>query len=467
MKELKILKWIMGAGILMLVSCNSWLDVKPDNKVLEEDLYSTREGFDMALNGIYLGLADKSLYGKELSCGYLEALAQRYNINQQMTGIANRYVPYTKYEYENKTVKIDLQSTWEKMYKLIANCNNILEQAVLHRSLFTAADDYNHFLGKLYALRAFMHFDVFRLWGPTYTEATKGNKTIPYYKYRTSLPMPLSTAEEVVGNVLGDLRVADSLMVDGAGSLKMEIDNNAVHALQARVFLYAGEKGKAYDKALELLDQAQKTYPFVTQSAVQNSLAPDRLYYTEQIFLLENSLRNQLDEELFDYMLDDQYYLAPQWEKIQELFPNTSDYRYLQWRANPGNGKSVAFQKFAKITDNVNPVRTRGQSLLKISEIYLILVECAPNQKEREEYLDQLRVGRGYQEGSVGAGEASDWEKVIREEYSREFYGEGQYFFFLKRKGVSSIPAGAGNETIVLGPAQYVLPLPDSESQYR
>lgn len=467
MKELKILKWIIGAGMLMLMSCNSWLDVKPDNKVLEEDLFSTRDGFDMALNGIYLGLAKESLYGKELSCGFLEVLAQRYNIIQQMTGKSNKYLPFSQYDYEHKTAKSILQSTWEEMFKQIANCNNILEQAVLHRDIFSSESDYNNFLGKLYALRAFMHFDVFRLWGPIYSETTKNEKSIPYYKYRTSLPVALSTAEEVVGDVLEDLQVADSLMDDGIGSFKMEIDNNAVWALQARVYLYAGETVKAFQKALELLTKMRKSYPFVTQTAAQNATAPDRLYYTEQIFLLENSLRNQLDEKLFDYMLDDEIYLAPQWERIQELFPNTSDYRYLQWRANPGNGKSVAFQKFAKITDNDNPLRTRGQSLLKMSEVFLILAECAPAQEERMNYLDQLRVGRGYQEGSVGSNETNDWGAAIRDEYSREFYGEGQYFFYLKRKGISSISSGAGNESLVLGTAQYILPLPESESQYR
>lgn len=454
--------------MLLLAGCDSWLDVKPDDKVLEEDLFSTRAGFNTALNGIYLGLADAGLYGKELACGFIEVVAQRYSIEEQKTGTSNRYLPFMSYSYENPTAKSDLKNVWEKMYKQIANCNNILEQALLRREVFTSEADFNRFTGKLYALRAFMHFDLFRLWGPMYSDATKGQKSIPYYKRRTSLPVALSTAGEVVEDVLGDLRTADSLMANGAGTLKMEVDKNMVRALQARVYLYTGAKEKAYETALKLVTEMGDKYPFVTRTAATTDNATDRLFYTEQIWLLENSLRNKLFEDHFDYMLEDRYYLAPKWERVRALFPDESDYRGKHWQANPGNGKSVAFLKFAKISDNSNPARTRAQSLLKISEMYLILAECAPEQAEREDYLDRLRVGRGYQQGSVSEAEANDWETTIRMEYSREFYGEGQYFFYLKRKGVSSLQSGfKDEETWTLGTAQYVLPLPESESQYR
>lgn len=470
MKYMNILKWSAGVAGLMLVSCNSWLDVKPDDKILEDDLLTDEDGFNMALNGIYLGMADGSVYGKELSCGYLEALAQMYKVNQQATAAPNRYVPFTQYLYENDVVKAAFQATWGQMYILIANCNNLIEKAPGKQAVFVPESDFNQYLGRLYALRAFLHFDVFRLWGPVYSESTKGRKCIPYYKKRTSLPVRLSTAEAVIGDVLGDLRVADSLMSENKSALQMDIDYLGVRALMARVYLYAGEKTKAYETARGLIGPqgiAEKLYPFVTRASATASQDPDRLYYSEQIFLLENSQRNNLYEDLFDYMLAEQVFLAPSAERIADLFPESADFRYFQWEINPGNGKGVSFIKFAKITDNNAPVRTRSQSLLKVSELYLILAECAPDETERQAYLEKLRVGRGYQSGSITDKEKSDWKMTLQTEYNREFYGEGQFFFYLKRNNVSTIKAAEGNNDVTLGPARYELPLPDSESKYR
>lgn len=469
MKDMNILKWLIGLVCLMFVGCNSWLDLKPDDKVAEEDLFKDREGFASAENGLYLDMAAEDLYGKELACGFIEALAQQYNIQQQTTGNAPRYLFISQYKYTDQKVKSMLDATWKAVYKVIANCNNLLEQAPKYRNVFPSESDFNDYMGRLYALRAFLHFDVFRLWGPIYSDASKERKCIPYYKIRTSLPVVLSTAGEVVGSVLQDLHAADSLMTGEQGTYKMFVDRFAVRALRARVYLYAGEKQKAYEEALGLIGpdgDARTVYPFVTSTAAQNASAPDRLFYSEQIFLLENSRRNALYEDMFDYMLDDNVFLAPTVERITKLFPNTIDYRYLQWKVNPGNGKGVSFVKFSKISDDNNPARTRGQSLLKVSELYLILAECSTGIAEQTMWLDKLRVGRGYQEGGITDAEKADWAETLRQEYQREFYGEGQYFFYLKRNRVSSIE-GFGSSVIDMGEAQYELPLPDSESQNR
>lgn len=468
MKRINI--FLIGGAMMLSVcsSCDSWLDVKPDNKVLEDDLLSNEEGFTTALNGIYLDMAAKDVYGKELSCGYIEALAQMYNIVQQTTGSSNPYLPFTQYNYKDKNVKGYFDRTWTAMYDLIANCNNLIEQAELRKAVFSSQSNYNALLSELYALRAFLHFDVYRLWGPVYSSSTLKVKCIPYYKSRVSLPEPLSTTEEVIENIFADLQVADSLAPEGTKTYKMNICKYAIQTLRARVCLYIGKKEAAYEAAKTLFDsKISNVYPFVKQTEAQNASLPDRLFYSEQIFVLENSKRNELYEDMFDYMLGEEPFLAPLLETVTKLFPNINDYRYGWWKINPGNGKAVSFVKFAKVANSNNPTRDRSQSLLKISELYLIMAECAPEEEVRIEYLDRLRVGRGYQEGAVGDAEKKDWEETIQNEYKREFYGEGQYFFFLKRKRIAAVAAGSGRGEWTMGDAQYIIPLPDSESLYR
>ena len=54
-KKTKVFLFFLSSTIFLL-SCGDWLSVQPSNAVTEEKLFSTREGFFQALNGIYLEL---------------------------------------------------------------------------------------------------------------------------------------------------------------------------------------------------------------------------------------------------------------------------------------------------------------------------------------------------------------------------------------------------------------------------
>jgi len=60
----------------------------------------------------------------------------------------------------------------------------------------------------------------------------------------------------------------------------------------------------------------------------------------------------------------------------------------------------------------------------------------------------------------------------ITKECRREFLGEGQMFFFYKRKAMQKIPNGkwekdSESQTINMNMNNYVVPLPDSEINMR
>ena len=46
---------------MLVVSCNAWLDVTPENAIADDDLFSTGFGYRNALNGIYTNLASDEL----------------------------------------------------------------------------------------------------------------------------------------------------------------------------------------------------------------------------------------------------------------------------------------------------------------------------------------------------------------------------------------------------------------------
>ena len=87
-KRIYKLTGLLFLFVLTLMGCNSWLDAKPEDRVTDKQLYSTVQGFRTALNGIYVELNDKSLYGGDLLVTGIEVLAQLYDCSGNTTYIS-------------------------------------------------------------------------------------------------------------------------------------------------------------------------------------------------------------------------------------------------------------------------------------------------------------------------------------------------------------------------------------------
>lgn len=61
MQVLKSIKNVSVALLMvMLCGCESWLDLKPIDRVLEDQLYETEEGFKQSLTGGVRGVKSKN-----------------------------------------------------------------------------------------------------------------------------------------------------------------------------------------------------------------------------------------------------------------------------------------------------------------------------------------------------------------------------------------------------------------------
>ena len=72
-------------SILLAASCN-WLEITPENSIDEDDLFTSGYGFRNALNGVYLKIGSRELYGENLSWGFLSAAAQEYLTDESQQG---------------------------------------------------------------------------------------------------------------------------------------------------------------------------------------------------------------------------------------------------------------------------------------------------------------------------------------------------------------------------------------------
>ena len=174
---------------------------------MEKDLFEEREGFLMALNGVYLNMNSSSNYGGNLSAGIIDVMAQYYNC----TTSEHNYSGYQSYAYDSKTSKDRFETVWKTTYSQISNLNAILEHCGDGNPVLPELY-YKLIKGEALGLRAMLHFDMLRLFGPLWTE--KEQASIPYQTSSERIVEPLLSADSVLNCVLTDLTRAADLLKD-------------------------------------------------------------------------------------------------------------------------------------------------------------------------------------------------------------------------------------------------------------
>ena len=259
--------YILLLGIVTgLTACSDWLDVQPKTSIPGDDLFESEAGFKDVLTGFYLKMGQTSLYAENLTYGYLEVMSGNYDYYPDV-------VLKDIYDYDNTWLS-EKDNIYGSMYNIIANINNFLKYIDKNRSVIKTGKYYELMKGEALGLRAFLHFDLLRLFGPVYSENPTG-KAIPYRVSFDLKATPVLPADQVITYVLKDLHEADSLLeVSDSKSFKIpntyDKDYNAfessrqlrmnvyaVRAMLARVYLYKGDadsKAKALTYAREVVE---------------------------------------------------------------------------------------------------------------------------------------------------------------------------------------------------------------------
>ena len=464
------------------VSCSKWLDVKPYDKISHDELYSTESGFIKHLNGIYVELNSDMLYGSTLSIEMVEVMGGAYVIGTDKSVWGN-YQDLAGYEYGTQYWRARLNETWNKAYSLILNCNLLLESLESTDVLFTG-DNYKIIKGETLALRAMLHFDLLRLFGPVlsrYPDAL----SIPYYKKYTVNPNSILPASEVASLITHDLMEArillanDPIRTKGVGVegpeaggdtfmyyRNLRLNYYAVAALLARTSLYFCDRQAAYYYASEVIKASDKTFPFVDKSVVTGSPDdPDRIFSSEVIFALSHSQRNKLFKNYYDpsripncvFRMDNDLMSNYIYGGGATTGGNQDDYRYrVNWMAT---GANRYFYKYSDMKETGN-IRNTMIPMLRMGEMYLIAAESYSSDISHGLALvNKLRSARG-----VSALPSLTADN-LQYEYIRELYGEGQIFYMYKRMYTRILSSVIESENTQPSDKVFVLPLPDSETE--
>ena len=467
----------------MMVSCDSWLEVKPYDKISEGELQKSEEGYQKMLNGIYIDLNSDALYGQSLSVEMIEVMGGAYAIGTD-NSVWGNYKDLSNYQYGTEYWRNRLDQTWNKAYALILNCNKILENIDQNQDLFTGGN-YYAVKGEALALRAMLHFDMLRLFGPVYAKDSD-KKAIPYYNKQTNSPEPILTAKEVAEKVVADLEEARILLAndpvktegtlmsgsqDGTSNFMryraLRLNYYAVEALLARVNLYMGNKAEAFKYATDVIKTAdQGIFPFVDKSLVIGSPAdPDRIFSSEVLFALTNTSRSKIHKNFYDpsrlpnyvFRMDDNLMSNIVYGGAATTGGYQDDYRY---RANwIATGSNRYFYKYSDMVAN-GSIQNTMIPMIRLGEMFLIAAESqSDNLANGVQYVNALRRNRGV------ANLQTLTPDLLKYEYIRELYGEGQLFYLYKRLNSDIITSSNANKNPKASDLIFVVPLPDSETE--
>ena len=503
MKVKTILKNIalISAFSVSLSSCSEWLKVDMEDGIMEDALYSENEGFLIALNGIYTNL--NGIYGSFWGMGALDVMAQYYNVPQVGD---HPYSIYANYSYEDSGFDSSSGSVWTSVYNLIANLNVLLEHCDEEGSAISERY-YPIVKGEALALRAMLHFDLLRFYGPIYGPDTESQPAVPYLEVANNKDMvAISTAKEVANKVLRDLTEAARLLendpIRTQGTLASASDQPnegnelryrqyrlnyyAVQGLLARYYMWIGNKPAAYNCARQLLTEVnnlldEPIFPWVSRSAATSVNEPDRVFSTEVMFALYNTSRDNLYDNLFNQALEGDALTFPGGmsgtnSKLQSFYEasSLSDYRRRMWEEvivnaseEEGETSTASSTYFLKYEDVSTTSHFRYMiPLMRISEMYLILAECTTDLDEAIDAIQAIRVARNL----TGETTFTEEERMTRitAEFAREMIGEGQLFYFYKRNAMTELISGTeANATMPMNVSNYVVPLPTTETDNR
>lgn len=475
----------MGGVALLMTACDDFLDVRPKAEKLEREQFSTARGFEDAIYGVYGELQTADLYGKNLTWGVTELLAQNLNCTSTEAEALQKY-DYTS----NATVRETFSTIWTKAYEVIGHANNILDQ--LSQKNPADLPLYNYYKGEMLGVRAMLHFELLRMFASTDTTTTG----IPYVFEYSPTVKPFESVGANYRHIISDLTEAVNLLGDSRDMITYPHDNTnydkflnyqethlnvyAIEALLARVYWYMGDNANAARYAKSVVDAG--AFPLVNENEVKDYVA-GVLSPKETLFgLFSTTWASTVESYLYNYMTFFSYnpyyndvhtgtnYIDPYTEVYARNINTTEQDRRLdQFKIKTGYASWLKMVNYYSIEGNDRPNDDnliKGISVLHVAETYLIAADALldTDYDQAVQYFDAVVQSRGLN-GYARQGKTLTHE-ILFDEYRKEMFGEGQTWYNMKRLN-RDITSNHESRVIPGSKAVYNIPIPEDEYEYR
>ena len=232
-----------------------------------------------------------------------------------------------------------------------------------------------------------------------------------------------------------------------------------MEALKARLYLYIGNKEKAYTAAHNVIDAKTNSGQIVID------LVRSKDFYSECILALSN---NEIKDNIGGFSSSTSNFMtAANYGKLFSGKVTTDDFRAKDFWAETVSNGSYTYYEFVKykqpednIVNNSEEWMIRYQviPLIRLSEMYLIVMETAELTEANKLYKSYMAEKNALITTDMAREELN---AEILNEYRREFWGEGQMFYAYKRLGVKEMMWKTDRE---VEEKDYIVPLPTTES---
>ncbi|MGJ1205663.1 RagB/SusD family nutrient uptake outer membrane protein [Sphingobacterium lactis] len=468
---------LLFLSIFLLCGCEKFLDVAPDDRAYEKDIFLDQDGFTKSLTGVYKFMAQDDLYQQHMKFKTLDLLVHYWEAYSP-DGAAEDLMAY---KYENLGARIIIDGIWGGLYNAIHQVNIIIDNL----PNIEGEPHYNLIAGEAYGLRAYLHLEVFKLYGPVVKKEGLSATAIPYYESSEKNPVRALSAKEVLAKVEQDLQQAAVFFKeDPIQTLGREGDGNnpngstysalldrrgirmnyyAVKALLARKSLWEGDLPKAYERSMAVINELKesKAVRFIQPEEVDRQKNKDLRFTSENIFALYDRAAMNVFTANF---LNNNY---------EALYARNLEYIYnggtsdpvdirLKWGINGSH-----FSKYTVTDDDQSELTYNPKAfeiqMINLPEMYFTAAE-AKIEADPAEFLrlmNEFRKNRSFREDLKMDG--LDLQQLLIDEVRREYIGEGYLFSFLKRK---YLPIPTAGDEIPASLGLYKFPVPVDEKLY-
>ncbi|MFL5739777.1 MAG: RagB/SusD family nutrient uptake outer membrane protein [Flavisolibacter sp.] len=443
--------FLVLATALFFVSCRKWVDEKPPLQIDQNEIFSSDQGFREVLNGVYLQMGNRSLYGRDLTTGLLSILGRSYDTTIS-PAIGNLFYQAARYNFQDADVRNTFKNIWDSTYFCIGNLNNLLQNIESRKNVLSPAS-YNLYKGEALGLRAFLHFDLLRMFAPAPAASGLNTLAIPYATQLSPYASPAFTTATVIDSCIADLNNAQSLL-GTADNTTSHFTIWAVKGLLARIYLYKGDFANAQSSALAVINSNK--FPLSTSNS-------DLMFTKEHLFSLYSSISYAIayNKSVFNTNPPLGFTTLSQTALFVTGGGSATDWRksFLDPLTGVALGNTISPRKYyssGQSTVNVLP-------MIRATEMYYIAAESANALQDSltaTSMLDSVRVHRNLVKYTQTALKRDSINIEIAKEYQKEFLGEGQMFYFYKRKNlpITSLPY---TKVPVVSNASYVFIKPE------
>jgi hypothetical protein len=435
-----IIKTLALALLFALGSCNDWLYLEPEDGVIREDFWQSKEDVHASVIGCYASLLDGSGGG---AYGIPELVFVWGEIRADMVAIGSKIRPQYSYIKTGDLLPDNNIFRWNAFYKTINNCNTVLAFSEDVRDIDPSfsLEELENYQAEALAIRSLMYFYLYRSFGdiPLVLEATKSDNT--------NFLIAKSPKEEVLDTIISNLELAfdkAAYSYGNANTDKGRITKYSIAAILADAYLWKED----YQKALD--------YCNIITASGNFALVPYSQDWFTTLFATGNSIESIFEIQFSKSKLNPYYslysdnrYLKAAGAKLEDVFPADPLAEIDSFDVRGENcafsaGANFTFWKYIGINDEI--ARESGDSyanfiVYRYSEIMLFKAEALNHLGDGDQALsiiNTLRRRANAQNTTKFLGSTSDINNVdmyILEERTRELAYEGKRWYDVLRFG--------------------------------